>query len=485
MCERALLRQYSRTVEAKNSQQERRPSRGVRFDAALIRRYDNRGPRYTSYPTALQFDADFGADDYRRHVRLSNDRSHPLSLYVHIPFCKSLCYYCGCNKVVTRNQERIQRYLHHLYLEIEMQAALFDRQRTVEQLHLGGGTPTYLDDGQLAGLMTELRRHFSLQADERREFSVEVDPRTVGRASVSRLRELGFNRLSLGIQDFDSAVQIAVNRLQSADDVAAIVQEARDNGFKSISFDLIYGLPHQTVASFDRTLRRVIEMRPDRLAIYNYAHLPDRFKGQRMIRDSDLPRPAAKLQILHHTIDKLQDSGYRYIGMDHFALASDDLAVAQERGTLQRNFQGYSTHGGCDLIALGASGIGRIGDAFAQNATSTTRYEELIGSGRLAIDRGVETDADDRLRAAVIQELMCHEILDIGRFEQMHGVDFNRYFEAELRRLGSLEKDGLVQVSSDRLCITPRGRLLLRSIAMIFDRYLPASGTESRFSRAI
>lgn len=466
-------------------QESGRSSHDVSFDAALISRYDGRGPRYTSYPTALQFNSDFSADDYRRHVDISNAKHQPLSVYVHIPFCKSLCYYCGCNKVVTRSDDRIQRYLQHLDREIEMQAALFDGSRIVEQLHFGGGTPTYLDDRQLSGVLDSLRSNFRLRADARREFSIEVDPRTVGAESVSRLRELGFNRMSLGVQDFDSAVQIAVNRLQTADDVADIVRQARESGFKSISFDLIYGLPHQSVSSFDKTLRRVIEMRPDRLAIYNYAHLPERFKGQRMIRDSDLPRPAVKLQILHHTIDSLQDAGYRYIGMDHFALAGDDLAVAQERGTLQRNFQGYSTHGGCDLVALGASGIGRVGNAFAQNATSTAQYEDLIGSGELAIARGIETDVDDRLRAAVIQELMCHENFDIGRFELTHGIDFNQYFKEELLRLGPLQQDGLVKISADRLYVTPSGRLLLRSIAMAFDRYLPTSGARTRFSRAI
>ncbi len=461
------------------------PARDVYFDAELIERYGGRGPRYTSYPTALQFSERFTADHYREQATRSNRAPRPLSLYVHIPFCKSLCYYCGCTKVVTRNQDRIQNYLEHLYREIEMQAVLFDPARVVHQLHFGGGTPTYLADSQLRELMTQLHRNFSLDSSDSREFSIEVDPRSVENCSIELLAELGFNRLSLGVQDFDTAVQIAVNRIQSADDVAAIVEDARQHGFKSISFDLIYGLPHQSVTSFDRTLDQVIAMRPGRLAVYNYAHLPTRFKGQRMILEEDLPGPATKLEILHHTIDKLSAAGYRYIGMDHFALPEDELVQAQENGSLQRNFQGYSTHGNCDLVGLGASAIGSVGTAFAQNAITTGEYEQLIDSGQLAIVKGVEIDDDDLLRAAVIQELMCHDHFDFEQFGQARQINFTDYFASEMTRLVPLEQDGLISLESNCIRIEPKGRLLLRSIAMVFDRHLPTVDKDKRFSRAI
>lgn len=460
-------------------------TRDVCFDSDLIERYGGRGPRYTSYPTALQFGKEFTAESYREQTAISNREAHPLSIYVHVPFCKSLCYYCACNKVVTRNQERIQRYLRHLHREVVMQAELFDDDRVVEQLHFGGGTPTYLNDQQLCDLMTCLSSEFNLQNDDDREFSIEVDPRSVHGDSVKLLAELGFNRLSLGVQDFDSAVQIAVNRIQSADDVAAIVRDGRRYGFKSISFDLIYGLPHQSVTSFDRTLDQVIAIRPDRLAIYNYAHLPARFKGQRMISASDIPSQASKLEILHHTIDKLAAADYRYIGVDHFAVADDDLVAAQENGTLQRNFQGYSTHGDCDLISLGASAIGSIGGAFSQNATSTSEYEALIGSDQLAIKKGIVVDDDDRLRAQIIQELMCHDHFDFRRFGDDNNIDFDVSFATELQRLETLNDDGLIILEPNCIRITPKGRLLLRSIAMVFDRHLSTASNDNRFSRAI
>ncbi len=463
--------------------------RDVSFDSELIERYGGRGPRYTSYPTALQFSDDFSIADYKDHAAASNRAPRPLSLYIHIPFCQSLCYYCGCTKVVTRNQDRIQSYLDHLHREIDMQTDLFDSKRVVQQLHFGGGTPTYLSDAQLSALMAKLRRSFALDDNESREFSIEVDPRSIRKGSIQRLADLGFNRLSLGIQDFNHDVQLAVNRIQSVNDVAAIVSDARQYGFGSISFDLIYGLPHQTVESFDRTLDQVIDMRPARLAVYNYAHLPARFKGQRMIQDKDLPGPAIKLEILHHTIDKLAEAGYCYIGMDHFALPEDELVIAQENGSLQRNFQGYSTHGDCDLIGLGASAIGSIGTAFAQNAITTGEYESLIGAGQLAIRKGVAIDADDRLRAAVIQELMCRDFFDTKRFGDRHDIDFNTYFATEMSRLMPLAHDGLISLEPDGIRIEPKGRLLLRSIAMVFDRHLPVINhdrtEDKRFSRAI
>jgi oxygen-independent coproporphyrinogen-3 oxidase len=457
----------------------------VCFDQELIVRYGGRGPRYTSYPTALQFTDELTAADYREKALASNDSDVPLSLYVHIPFCHSLCYYCGCNKIVTRNEARVARYMEMLYREIEMQSELFDRSRKVEQLHFGGGTPTYLDKEQLAALMDHLRASFNFDDGEGREFSIEVDPRTVDAGRIQELWDLGFNRLSLGIQDFNEDVQKAVNRTQSADEVQDLVDAARKAGFGSISFDLIYGLPHQTVASFDATLDVVIGMKPDRLAVYNYAHLPQRFKGQRMINADDIPAPGVKLDLLHHTIDKLCDVGYMYIGMDHFALPEDELVLARENGTLQRNFQGYSTHRQCDLVALGVSGIGGIGNMFAQNSVSTIEYEEIIERGELPIVKGLLVDDDDLLRAAVIQDLMCYDSLDFDRFGTQHGIDFREYFAEEVGQLDVLEKDGLIELTGKGIAITPKGRLLLRNIAMTFDRYIDLAENESRFSKAI
>ncbi len=457
----------------------------VCFDQDLIVRYGGRGPRYTSYPTALQFNDRLTEAQYREKARASNDSDVPLSLYIHIPFCHSLCYYCGCNKIVTRNEQRVARYMEMLYKEIRMQSELFDRSRKVEQLHFGGGTPTYLDKEQLGALMQHLRASFNFDESENREFSIEVDPRTVDADRIRELRDLGFNRLSLGIQDFDEQVQKAVNRMQSPDEVQALVDAARSAGFGSISFDLIYGLPHQTVESFDKTLDIAIAMQPDRLAVYNYAHLPGRFKGQRMINADDIPLPETKLDLLHHTIDKLCDVGYVYIGMDHFALPDDELVRARQDGTLQRNFQGYSTHRQCDLVALGVSGIGGIGNMFAQNSASTIEYEDLIERGKLPIRKGLLVDDDDLIRAAVIQDLMCYDNLSFDDFSEKHGIDFREYFAAEIVKLNVLEDDGLIELSDTGIGITPRGRLLLRNIAMTFDRYIDLEENDSRFSKAI
>jgi len=458
---------------------------GVCFDSDLIVRYGGRGPRYTSYPTALQFTDSVTADDYKRHAIMSNDGGVPLSLYVHIPFCHSLCYYCGCNKIVTHNQARVDRYLEMLYREIDMQATLFDPARKIEQLHFGGGTPTYLDRDQLADLMAKLRNAFNFDDSDYREFSIEVDPRTVDADRIRHLAELGFNRLSLGIQDFDPDVQQAVNRAQTPNEVRNLVQSAMDSGFGSISFDLIYGLPHQTVESFSKTLDLVIDMKPDRLAVYNYAHLPQRFKGQRMINADDIPLPETKLELLHHTIDKLCDAGYVYIGMDHFALPGDELVAARLNGTLQRNFQGYSTHRQCDLVSLGVSGIGNIGNLYAQNAITTMEYEALIENGELPIRKGIEVDDDDLLRADVIQALMCYDSLSFDDFGAGHGIDFREYFAAEIKRLTPLADDGLIVLNQSGVEITQKGRLLLRSIAMVFDRYIDQAENDNRFSKAI
>ena len=457
----------------------------IHFDTELIKRHGGRGPRYTSYPTAVQFSDELTADKYLQNALASNNSDVPLSLYVHIPFCHSLCYYCGCNKIVTHNQTRVQEYMKNLYLEIDMQAELFSRDRKVEQLHFGGGTPTYLDDEQLSALMQKLRDSFTFDESEQHEFSIEVDPRTVDDAAITRLTELGFNRLSLGIQDFDPRVQEAVNRIQTPDEVQQLVDTSRRSGFKSISFDLIYGLPHQTAVSFDNTLDLVIAMQPDRIAVYNYAHLPERFKGQRMIDAADIPTPETKLEILHHTIDRLGAAGYIYIGMDHFARPDDDLVTSRQQGTLQRNFQGYSTHRNCDLIGLGVSSISSIGNVYAQSAVTTMEYEALIQNGQLPVKKGIEVDADDLLRAEVIQALMCYDSLDFDEFDDKLGIDFRTYFANEIAALQPLQNDGLVSVDQSGIHISPTGRLLLRSIAMVFDRYINPDEESSNFSKAI
>ncbi len=457
----------------------------VCFDTDLIVKYGGRGPRYTSYPTALQFNESLTVDDYQQRVRDSNDSGVPLSLYVHIPFCHSLCYYCGCNKIITRNEERVQKYMGNLYREIALQSKLISPDRKVEQLHFGGGTPTYLDADQLRHLMQELGKAFNFDSSDNREFSIEVDPRTVDADSIRVLAELGFNRLSLGIQDFEPDVQKAVNRIQTAEQVRQLTDAARAAGFGSISYDLIYGLPLQTADSFNRTLDEVIELRPDRLAVYNYAHLPQRFKGQRMINDLDIPLPETKLAILKNTIERLCAAGYIYIGMDHFALPDDELVQARRNSTLQRNFQGYSTHRQCDLVSLGVSGIGNIGNMFAQNSLTTMEYEDILERGELPIRKGIVVDRDDQIRAAVIQALMCYDSVNFDAIGKQEGIDFRDYFAKEIERLAPLAADGLIELDNDGVTITPQGRLLLRSIAMVFDRYIDQKENDNRFSKAI
>ncbi len=459
----------------------------IRIDSKLIARYGGTGPRYTSYPTAAHFSDEFTAGDYKKHALRSNEvlNPPPLSLYVHIPFCQSLCYYCACHKVITRNTNRVNTYLDSLYEEIAMQAALFDDDRVVEQIHFGGGTPTYLSDKQLYELLAHLRNRFNLQTGCKREFAIEVDPRSVTTHKIRALAEIGFNRLSLGVQDFDPRVQQAVNRNQSVVDIITLVEHARDVKFSSISFDLIYGLPHQTEESFSRTLDTVIDIKPDRLSVYNYAHLPNRFKGQRMIKERDLPSPDVKLKILKRTIEKLSNASYIYIGMDHFALPDDELVKAQQNGTLQRNFQGYSTHRDCDLIGLGVSAIGHIDDTYAQNGSTTIEYQMALEAGKLPVRRGIEVDSDDRIRAEVIQQLMCYGQVDYSYFQQHLDTDFPNYFNSELTRLAPLQRDGLIELYPNRIQITATGRMLLRTVAMVFDRYLSSESADKRYSQTI
>jgi len=457
------------------------------FDTALIERYGGRGPRYTSYPTAVQFQPGFGEAEYRAEVRRSDAAAPdaPLSIYVHIPFCHSLCYYCGCSKIVTRHTERAEDYLGLLIREIELQGALFSRTRTVEQLHLGGGTPTYLDREQMRRLFEALNANFSLRPDGRREFSIEIDPRTVSPADIGALAASGFNRISMGVQDFEADVQQAVNRIQSAEETGALVRAAREAGFGSVSLDLIYGLPLQTVAGFERTLERVLEMRPDRLAVYSYAHLPQMFRAQRLIHEAQLPEPAVKLEILRTTIERLTGAGYVYIGMDHFALANDELVKAQQRGELQRNFQGYSTHGNSDLVGLGMTSIGQVGDCYAQNAKEVAPYRAALEQGKLPIVKGLLMTADDRIRRSVIQDIMCRGELDYGAVSERSGIEFERYFASEIANLRPLERDGLIEPTPTGFRVCERGRLLLRAIAMSFDGYLAANRPQQAFSKII
>lgn len=444
------------------------------FDPELIRRYDRSGPRYTSYPTAAQFHGEFSARQYLAHVAQANmgRPGAPLSLYLHIPFCATVCFYCACNKVVTRNRNHAKTYLAALHREIEQQGALFDGKRRVEQLHWGGGTPTFLSESQMQQLMDTTRTHFNLGDGKVGEFSIEIDPRTVSAATMPFLRLLGFNRLSLGVQDFEPQVQKAVNRLQSSEQTFAILDAARAAGFKSINMDLIYGLPRQTVESFDRTLCSIIAARPDRLSVFNYAHLPDRFKTQRQINAADLPPPAEKLKIMQRTVERLEEAGYVYIGMDHFARPDDELARAQQDGGLCRNFQGYSTHGDCDLIGMGMSAISMIGHCYAQNQHSIDAYEQSMGATGLAISRGVTLTPDDILRREVIMKLICNFKLDCARLEQRYDISFWDYFANERTELHGMEDDGLLQIDSHALYVLPPGRLLIRNICMVFDAYL-------------
>jgi len=461
----------------------------VQFDADLVRRYDRPGPRYTSYPTAVQFHDGFREAEYRAAAARTNGKTPPapLSLYVHVPFCSSPCFYCGCTKIITRSREQAENYLTRLYREIEMQAELFDDNRTVDQLHFGGGTPTFLNPWQLEDLLKKLGWHFRLREDDSREFSIEIDPRSCTPETVELLARAGVNRMSLGIQDFDPEVQQAVNRIQSPEETFALMDRARRTGYKSVSVDLIYGLPKQNRQRFDRTLDLVIAAKPDRLAVYSYAHLPHMFKPQKRINAADLPSGAEKLALLGLTMEKLTAAGYVYIGMDHFALPDDELAVALSEGSLHRNFQGYSTHADCDLVALGVSSIGKLGDTYGQNYKTLHDYYEAIDSGHLAVHRGLELNDDDRLRRSVIQSIMCRGRVDFAEVDSAWSIRFEEYFARELDALKPLEADGLL-VSRERCFeLTPIGRLLMRNVAMCFDVYLAAhqQSDTPRFSRAV
>jgi oxygen-independent coproporphyrinogen-3 oxidase len=460
----------------------------VRFDEDLVRRYDRSGPRYTSYPTAVQFTDRFGIPEYRAVAITSNQDPIPrqLSLYVHIPFCSSPCFYCGCTKVITRNHEKAEAYLYRLHREIDMQGELYDRDRVVEQLHFGGGTPTFLTSLEIERLIEKLGQHFTLSSHADREFSIELDPRTITSDTLRDLYRVGFNRCSLGVQDFDPVVQEAVNRVQSVPDTLRLIREAREFGFNSVSVDLIYGLPKQSVDGFSKTLDTVLSARPNRFAVYGYAHLPQMFKPQKQIKIEDLATPETRLKLLGLTIEKLSEAGYVYIGMDHFALPDDELVIAQRNGTLHRNFQGYSTRGYLDLIGLGVSSIGKVGDNYIQNLKTLPEYYGALDRGELPVHRGYTMTRDDIIRRDVIQQIMCYGVLDFAATARRHHIDFGQYFASELTALEPMVADGLAEWTEPGLRVRPAGRLLLRHLAMAFDAYLPgvqASG--QRFSKAI
>jgi len=457
----------------------------VEFDPQLIKRYDKAGPRYTSYPTAVQFGDEYTAATYKKFAEKSNQSDKALSLYFHIPFCDTVCFYCGCNKVVTKDRSKAAPYLERVYKEIEMQAKLFDPSRKVDQLHWGGGTPTFISHDEMRELMAVTRKHFNLHDDDSGEYSIEIDPREVSRESIKLLRELGFNRMSLGVQDFNPAVQKAVNRIQSREETLAALTAAREENFKSISVDLIYGLPLQTVDSFDQTLDELIEISPDRVSVFNYAHLPERFKPQRRINEDDLPSAAVKLEIFKHCMEKLTAAGYVYIGMDHFAKPDDELTIAQKNGELYRNFQGYATHADCDLVGIGITSIGTIANSFAQNARTMDEYNAKIDNGELAVFRGVEIDNDDLIRREAIMQLICHFKLNFSEVEKRFDICFSDYFSDELERYKTMVEDGLITMDDNTIEVTSRGRLLIRNICMVFDRYIKPDEETKRFSKLI
>ncbi|NMG34549.1 oxygen-independent coproporphyrinogen III oxidase [Azoarcus sp. TTM-91] len=455
------------------------------FDPQLIRRFDINGPRYTSYPTADRFVEAFDASALQDWLgkRAVGGMSRPLSLYFHIPFCNTICYYCACNKIITKDHARSSKYLKYLAKEIEMQAASLEGTKQVTQLHLGGGTPTFLSHEEMQQLLDSVRAHFNLVPNG--EYSIEVDPRKVGYDTIAFLSDLGFNRMSVGVQDFAEDVQEAVNRVQSFEETKLVIDAARTTGFRSISLDLIYGLPKQNVISFNRTIEQVLELAPDRISLYSYAHLPGLFKPQRRIVPIQLPSADSKLQILQLAIRRLTEAGYVYIGMDHFAKPDDELTVAQRQGRLHRNFQGYSTQAECDLLAFGVSAIGKIGPVYSQNVKTLDEYYDALDRDELPVLRGIELTADDLLRRSIIQALMCHFELSIQSIEIAHLIDFRSYFAEELTDLVEMEAAGLVKMDGDWISVMPAGRLLVRGIAMIFDRYLRADRERARYSRVI
>ena len=453
----------------------------------LLRRFDVSGPRYTSYPTADRFVESFPVDDYTRALTQRSvggaASATPLSLYVHIPFCENLCYYCACNKIITKHHDRAAPYLSYLSREVDLHIAKLGLGQAVSQLHLGGGSPTFLTDDELRELMAMLRRNFSLVPGG--EYSIEVDPRTIDASRLDTLAELGFNRLSFGVQDFDPAVQKSVNRVQPAEQVFALVAAARQRNFDSINVDLIYGLPLQSPESFDRTLAQVVELRPERIALYAYAHLPERFKPQRRIETTEIPNAGAKVAMLARSMAAFMGAGYVYVGMDHFALPTDPLAIAKQQGRLHRNFQGYSTQPDCDLIGLGVSSIGRVGSTYSQNAKTMEEYCDFLDQGRFPVVRGLSLSADDLLRRAVIMAVMCQGLLVFKAIEAAYAIEFRSYFATEMATLEKLAEQGLVKLNENNIEVTATGWFFVRAVAMVFDRYLQTDRTTARFSKIL
>jgi len=451
------------------------------FNPDLARRYNVNGPRYTSYPTADQFHDGAWTDAYAQSIASTSTRA--LSLYMHIPFCSTICYYCACNKISTANLKRADSYVQRLVREMALHANLIDAPHTVEQLHFGGGTPTFLNDDQFDRIFEALHAYFNLAENGKQDFSIEIDPRKLPTTRIDYLAKLGINRVSIGVQDFDPAVQVAVNRIQSVDETRAIIDAARDNDIRSINIDLINGLPNQTVDGFARTLEQVIDLQPDRLSLYSYAHLPQRFKTQRQINSEDLPNAELKLILLSTAVNMLADAGYEYVGMDHFAKSSDSLIQAQRDGTLHRNFQGYTTHGHCELIGLGVSSIGNVGRIYVQNGKTLHEYYQSIDAGELAIARGFASNYRDVLIGQVIQDLMCKFEIDTTIFERQTGSIFRNYFRDLWPRLLQFEEDGLLDLETNRIKVTDQGRFLIRNICMTFDDYLGRD--TQKFSKAI
>jgi oxygen-independent coproporphyrinogen III oxidase len=460
------------------------PASELVIDPLLIRKYDVSGPRYTSYPTADRFVEAFGEPQLTQWLARRNigGFSQPLSLYVHLPFCENICYYCACNKVVTRDHGRSAKYIKYLEKELALLAPRVGEARAIQAMHWGGGTPTFLAREEMSALMRALESTFTRGPET--EYSIEVDPRSAEPGGMGFLAELGFNRVSLGVQDFEPAVQKAVHRLQSVATTQRVMAEARASGFASVNLDLIYGLPKQTLDSFNRTLDEVLLLDPERIALYSYAHLPRLFKPQRRIAAAELPDAERKLELMTLAVGRLTRAGYLYIGMDHFAKPGDELASAQALGQLARSFQGYSTHAG-DLIGLGMSAIGQIGPTYYQNAKELERYYAALDAGRLPVLRGVELSADDLVRRAVIHALMCQFRLSIESIELAHLVDFAPYFAVELRELKKLEQDGLVELQPEWIVVTPKGRLAVRAICMLFDRYLREARERADYSRVL
>jgi oxygen-independent coproporphyrinogen-3 oxidase len=461
------------------------PSSELVIDPVLIRNYDVSGPRYTSYPTADRFVEAFGEAECRHWIGSRNigGIKQPLSVYMHLPFCDTICFYCGCNKVVTRDHGRSAKYIKYLARELALLSQSLGAERAISQMHWGGGTPTFLSRGEMREVMSALNEQFERRPDF--ECSIEVDPRKVEPGTMGFLAELGFNRVSIGVQDFDPDVQKAVHRIQSEQVTRRVIEEARAAGMRSVNLDLIYGLPKQTLDGFDVTLEKVLALDPDRVALYSYAHMPRMFKPQRRISESELPSPETRLQILTLAIGRLTRAGFLYIGMDHFAKPDDELAVAQRQGRLQRNFQGYSTHPECDMLGLGISAIGRIGPTYYQNLKSLEEYYAALDAGRLPVWRGMVLTKDDLVRRAIIQALACHFRLSIESIESSYLVDFANYFSAEIEDLRRLEQDGLVELQPDWIVVTPKGRLLVRVVCMVFDRYLREHRQRKSYSRVI